>query len=74
MSELQRLFRSHSPGRSLRHGGRVIVGGPASRVGCFAGHHQVSGDLRLGKLAKRNRLRATQVGVVRWDLQQLLRG
>ena len=62
VAELQRLLGLRRPGRGLRHGGRVVVRGAAGGIWHLAGDHLVSGDLRLGELAERDRLRATQVG------------
>lgn len=63
--ELQRLLRSHSPGRSLRHGGGVVMGGAAGGIWLVTRHDQVSSFLRLGELSGRDRLRAAEEGKVR---------
>lgn len=70
--ELQRLLGLRCPVRGLRHSGRVIVRGAAGGIWHLAVDYLVSGDPRLGQLTKRDRLRATQVGIVRSFMFQQL--
>lgn len=65
VAELQRLLCLSCPVRWFRHGGRVVMLGPASGFGTLPVYHLVGGDLRLSKLTEWDRLRANQVSVVR---------
>ena len=65
MPEPQRARGALGPFRSVWHRGGVIMCRTACRVGRRAGDHMISSNLRARKLAKRDRLGATQVWIVR---------